>query len=223
VSAEQVAETVPIYTIGYGSRSWDEFLAELQAHGIEYLLDVRSAPYSRFKPEFSRRELEHRLRAQGIRYVYLGDRLGGQPADGDCYVADKVVYERVLDKPFFREGIARLQSAYAQQLRVALMCSEARPDACHRSKLIGVALAGLGIPVAHIDEGGQLRSQDEVVQALTGGQLDLFGAPGFSSRKRYRAEQAGPAERNGSEAEQEDGRTAAWGTEDKDGGTGEAG
>jgi uncharacterized protein (DUF488 family) len=188
--ADAASSPAAIYTIGYGARSYEEFLAVLQAHRIDYLIDVRSAPYSRFKPEFSKRELENRLRLHGIHYVYLGDQLGGQPEDRDCYVDDKVVYERVKEKPFYRAGIGRLQSAFRQGLRVALMCSEGKPEMCHRSKLIAASLVELGIPVMHIDEDGALRTQAAVVADLTDGQLSLFGDYDFTSRKRYRAEES---------------------------------
>ncbi len=95
---------IPIHTIGYGSRSLDEFVAALQTHGVEYIIDVRSAPYSSFKPEFSKGALEASLRERGIRYLYLGDALGGQPKDRDCYEDDKVVYARVKEKPFYPRG-----------------------------------------------------------------------------------------------------------------------
>ena len=65
------------------------------------------------------------------------------------------------------------------------MCSEGRPEQCHRSKLIGEALAGLGISLCHIDEDGALLTQRQVIDRLTHGQLDLFGQPCFTSRKRY--------------------------------------
>jgi hypothetical protein len=65
------------------------------------------------------------------------------------------------------------------------MCSEGRPEQCHRSKLIGEALALMGIPLSHIDEDGMLLSQAQVIDRLTHGQLDLFGQPAFTSRKRY--------------------------------------
>lgn len=178
---------IPIHTIGYGSRSLDEFVAALQTHGIEYIIDVRSAPYSSFKPEFSKGALEASLRERGIRYLYLGDALGGQPKDRDCYEDDKVVYARVKEKPFYRAGIVRVQTAFRQQRRVALMCSEGKPELCHRSKLIAPSLIELGIPVVHIDEHDSLRSQDEVMAGLTDGQLSLFGDHDFTSRKRYRA------------------------------------
>lgn len=178
---------IPLYTIGYGNRSLDDFVALLQDHNIEYVLDVRSAPYSRFKPEFSKGALEAALRERGIRYLYLGDQLGGQPKDRDCYEDDKVIYERVKEKPFYRAGIERLRIAFGQQRRIALMCSEGKPEMCHRSKLIGASLAELGIPVTHIDENGALRTQEDVLADLTDGQLSLFGDHDFTSRKRYRA------------------------------------
>ncbi len=175
----------PVFTIGYGARAVEALIAVLHEHQIVFLVDVRSAPYSRFKPEFSRDALERALRQQGIRYVYLGDALGGRPADPDCYVDDKVDYERVKGKDFYQAGIERVRAAWQRGVRFVLLCSEGKPEQCHRSKLIGETLAGLGIPVAHIDEHDVLRSQDEVIQRLTGGQLSLFGDHEFTSRKRY--------------------------------------
>lgn len=175
----------PVFTIGYGARTVDGLIAVLLTHQIVFLVDVRTAPYSRFKPEFSKDALERELKQQGIRYIYLGDALGGRPADPDCYVDDKVDYERVKGKAFYQIGIERVQAAWQRGVRFVLMCSEGKPEQCHRSKLIGETLAGLGIPVAHIDEHDQLRSQDEVIQRLTGGQLSLFGDHEFTSRKRY--------------------------------------
>ena len=52
----------PIYTIGYGNRALEDFLTILEAHQIRYLIDVRSVPYSRFKPEFSKTSLENAVR-----------------------------------------------------------------------------------------------------------------------------------------------------------------
>ena len=65
--------TIPVHTIGYGSQTLDDFVPVLTAHGIAYLIDVRSAPYSRFKPEFSRNALEaHWLQAEIIANLLAG-------------------------------------------------------------------------------------------------------------------------------------------------------
>jgi len=179
---------ISLYTVGYGARTIDDFLALLELWGIAFLLDVRSRPYSRYKPDFSKDALEQHLKGRGIRYVFMGDTLGGQPADPDCYTDDgKVDYEICRQKPFFLEGISRLQSAWQLGHAVALMCSEGKPEQCHRSKLIGPALEEAGIPVIHIDENDQPLSQEEVLMRVIGGQPSLFG-PDFyqlTSRKRH--------------------------------------
>jgi uncharacterized protein (DUF488 family) len=181
--------SIPVYTIGYGSRALDDFVSVLKTHEIGYLIDVRSAPYSRFKPEFSKNALEAHLREHGIRYIYLGDKLGGQPDDPTCYADGKVIYDEVRQRSFFQEGLTRLVAAFRRRLRVVLMCSEGKPEQCHRSKLIGQALVEQGIPVTHIDENGELVSQADIINELTDGQLSLFGDPDFTSRKRYRKEE----------------------------------
>ncbi len=177
--------TIPIYTIGYGSRSIEQFVKALQRYDIAYLVDVRSAPYSRYKPEFSKEELADELQRHGIRYLFMGDTLGGQPGDENCYVNGVVDYVKVKATHFYADGIHRIQTAFSQQRRVALMCSEGKPEECHRSKLIGVTLTDGEIPVIHIDGNDALRSQAEIIDRLTGGQLSLFGEPTFRSRKRY--------------------------------------
>jgi uncharacterized protein (DUF488 family) len=193
-AAAPTADDPTLHTIGYGARSLDELVTALKTHRIEYLFDVRSSPYSKFKPEFTKEALEAALKARGIRYVFVGDTLGGQPRDPDCYTGGKVDYEKVRQQAFFQSGLERLRKAHEQRLRAALMCSEGRPEQCHRSKMIGEALASAGIPVRHIDEDGQLLTQTQVMDRLTGGQLDFFGGPALTSRKRY-----GPATADDSE------------------------
>jgi uncharacterized protein (DUF488 family) len=183
----EAARICPLYTIGYGARTLDEFIAELKANHIEYLIDVRTAPYSKFKPEFSKELLQYHLERADIRYLFMGDTLGGQPKDPACHTDGKVDYDKVRVQPFFQTGIQRLRKAFEQQKPVALMCSEGRPEQCHRSKLIGEALAAIGIPVSHIDEDGEVVSQTQVIDRLTKGQMSLFGETSFTSRKRYGA------------------------------------
>jgi uncharacterized protein (DUF488 family) len=190
------AERPPIFTIGYGARSLGEFLAALKANRIQYLIDVRTSPYSKFKPEFSKEALKLHVERAGIRYLFMGDTLGGQPRDPDCMTEGKVDYDKVRAQSFFQDGIGRLREAFEQQRPVALMCSEGRPEQCHRSKLIGEALLAAGVPVCHLDEDGSRLTQTQVIDRLTKGQLDLFGQASFTSRKRY-----GPREGEGEAGE----------------------
>jgi uncharacterized protein (DUF488 family) len=177
----------PIYTIGYSARTIEDLLQFLEQHDIEYLVDVRSQPYSAIKPEFSKAALEARLQQEGFRYVFLGDALGGRPSDPSCYSNGKVDYELVSVKPFYREGIERLHSALGQDLHLALMCSEGKPENCHRTKLIGRTLDAEGIDVRHIDETGAVKTQQDVLDEITHGQQSMFGPPPTvsTSRKKY--------------------------------------
>ena len=184
---ENLQDPIPIYTIGYGSRSIEQFIEVLQHHKIAYLIDVRSTPYSRYKPEFSKEALAAELQQHRIRYVFMGDTLGGHPDDETCYdEKGQVDYEKVKDTESYQNGVARLQTAFAQRQCVALMCSEGKPEECHRSKLIGTSLDKEEIPVIHIDENDKEQPQEKVIDRLTGGQMRLFGEDTFHSRKGYR-------------------------------------
>lgn len=68
------------------------------------------------------------------------------------------------------------------------MCAEAKPQDCHRSKMIGPALQEVGIELMHVCEDGRsVKSQSEVMALLAGGQLGLFGPEmPLTSRRRYR-------------------------------------
>lgn len=178
----------PIYTIGYGAREIDRFIAVLKKYRVDFLIDIRSRPYSRYKPEFSKQALQRTLQQNDIRYVFMGDTLGGQPEDPDCYREDGMVdYDRIRKKEFYEQGIGRLRQAYQNQLRVVLMCSEGKPEMCHRCKLIGESLGDEQIDVAHIDENDQLISQLDALLRLNKGQLSLFDDfHTYTSRKKYR-------------------------------------
>lgn len=178
----------PIFTIGYGGRSLDDFLSLLEQFQVEYLVDVRSKPYSKFQPEFSAEALKRRLREAGIRYVFMGDRLGGRPDIPSCYTPDgRIDYTKLAGKEFYLNGINRLHKAWKGGHRIVLMCSEKKPEDCHRSKLIGRTLTEANIEVLHIDEEGKLLTQQAVMLRLTNGQLPLFGNDdiGQTSRKSY--------------------------------------
>jgi uncharacterized protein (DUF488 family) len=43
-----------LYTIGHSTRTLDELVSALKAHGIETLVDIRAFPMSRRLPYFNR-------------------------------------------------------------------------------------------------------------------------------------------------------------------------
>ncbi|MGH2544667.1 MAG: DUF488 family protein, partial [Ardenticatenaceae bacterium] len=134
-----------IFTIGHSNHSLEAFVELLQRQGIEVLVDVRSQPYSRYASHFGSRSLKEVVAASGMRYVFLGNELGGRP--GGAYFYDEegyVLYGRVAASSLFLEGIARLEQGI-ESYRVAIMCSEEDPVGCHRHLLVGRVLRERGI------------------------------------------------------------------------------
>jgi len=176
-----------ILSIGYTGRKFDDFVRVLRDRGVTHLVDVRTAPYSKFHEAYNRIELEDALKPTGIKYIFMGDLLGGRPDDRECYDDDgRVVYAKVADKEFFQRGIRQLlRGAITHHRVLCLMCSELRPEQCHRSKLIGEALKLLNVSVQHIDQSDSLADQDTVMARIDSGQLKLFDEAS-SSRKAYR-------------------------------------
>jgi uncharacterized protein (DUF488 family) len=180
----------PLITFGYGRRTLEDCLVLLKAHRVEYVVDVRSSPRSGYKPEFSREPLSAAFRQSGLTYVFMGDELGGRPNDPSCYdERGHVDYLACRRRVRFADGITRLLHASRNGYRVALMCSEGKPETCHRSKLIAEVLTESGVGVLHLDETDKLRSHDEIIGRLQSAQLALLdGSAGnvlHRSRGRY--------------------------------------
>lgn len=174
-----------LYSIGYGGRKIEEFTSLIKRYGIKFLVDLRSKPYSRYNTEFSQKNLKAILHDNGIKYIFMGDSLGGMPSDFSCYTDGYVDYGKVQEKGFYKKGIERLLVASEKKIPVVLMCSEKKPHECHRSKLVGETLSKNNIEINHIDETGELVSQRRVILRLYNNQHSLFDDKPFISRKRY--------------------------------------
>ena len=173
-------QALTVYTAGHSNHPRERFAKELlRRHGIAVLADVRSAPYSRFAPDFDREALRSFLATRDVRYVYCGDELGGRPSDPACYEDGRVRYDRVVGAAWFRRGLDRLLAEAASH-RVAVMCSEAKPLHCHRTLLVAHALDRRGVGVEHILADGSLASHAAVMDDLlakhnlSDAQTDLF-------------------------------------------------
>jgi len=67
-----------VFTIGHSTHPLPAFVDLLRRHGVTALADVRSAPYSRFDPQYNREALEQALDGNGIKYVFWGRELGAE-------------------------------------------------------------------------------------------------------------------------------------------------
>jgi uncharacterized protein (DUF488 family) len=154
-----------VYTIGHSAHSYKELASLLAAHGIQVVVDIRSAPYSRFAPQFDREILQKSLTQNGVKYLFLGSELGGRPSNPAYYDAQgHVLYSSITRDAAFISGIERLERGIAE-FRVALMCGEEDPAHCHRRLLVGRVLAEHGHQMLHIRGDARLETDAEVAAA----------------------------------------------------------
>jgi uncharacterized protein (DUF488 family) len=156
------SRSMTIYSIGHSNQPMEAFLELLIKHSVQALIDVRSHPYSRYVPHFNSPELAHAAGHVNIQYLFMGKELGGRPDGEEFYDADDhVMYSRVAESPLFLKGIKRLEEI-GKASRVAIMCSEEDPTACHRHLLIGRILARRGINLLHIRGDGHIQTAEEL-------------------------------------------------------------
>ena len=127
-----------IFTIGYEGTTMPEFIAALQAAGVQRVIDVRALPLSR-RPGFSKTPLRGALEEAGIEYMHL--KALGTPTEGRNAARAgrhgdlERIYAGQLELP---EAIA--QSAQMLELAAekpsALLCFEREPRHCHRTLLL---------------------------------------------------------------------------------------
>lgn len=163
-----------IYTIGHSNHPIEVLLKLLHIHGIGQVVDVRSQPYSRWASQFNREALQRAVEEAGLRYRFMGGRLGGRPQDPALYAADSTSehprpdYGRMAESHAFVQGLEELMAIAAEQ-PTAVLCSEGDHRQCHRDKLLAPALLRAGWCVQHITPEGEA-----VTASLPPEQLSLF-------------------------------------------------
>lgn len=140
-------EHADFYTLSYAGRSIGEVLNALRSAGVATLVDIRHAPVSMYKPDFSKNNLAQHVNAAGVAYCHLPD-LGipreirslaiGKPDRSDLWVW----YDRYVVEPFIGRNLHHFFNFVDHP--IALMCVEADPTSCHRHRLaLALERAGL--------------------------------------------------------------------------------
>jgi uncharacterized protein (DUF488 family) len=158
-----------LYTIGHSTRTIDELIAALRAHGIQSLVDIRAFPMSRRLPQFNREALESSLAQAGIQYVWM-KALGGyrkKILDESPNIALRNQsfrnYGDYMLTPEFEQA-ARELVALAEQSPTAYMCAERMYFQCHRM-LVSDWLVAHGHEVRHINDEGPVRAHKLTAEA----------------------------------------------------------
>jgi uncharacterized protein (DUF488 family) len=147
-----------IFTVGHSTRTEEEFLDILHAHGIRRVVDVRRYPGSRRHPHFSRESLARTLPMRGIAYEHAaalgGRRTPAADSANDAWrSASFRAYADHLGTADFQDALAGVLAG-ADDLPTAIMCAEAVPWRCHR-QLIADVLVARGYNVLNILSAGR--------------------------------------------------------------------
>lgn len=161
----RMSPTFDLYSIGHSTHSEDRFRSLLEGAGVNAIADVRSSPYSRHFPHFSKAEIQAWLKEAGLAYSFLGRELGGRPDDPRLFHNGVADYEAMAKTPTFLEGMERLLKG-AQRYRIAMMCSEQAPLDCHRCLLVARRLAEKGVCTGHILASGEVLPHSVIEERL---------------------------------------------------------
>lgn len=125
-----------LYTIGYENKTLDTFIELLTLYHIKTLVDVRELPFS-YKKGFSKTPLRELVETNGINYIHI--REVGTPKWLRNELEENRDYDTFFSK--YDEYLATQGTALSEITKLAysghtcLMCVEANPEKCHRSRI----------------------------------------------------------------------------------------
>ncbi len=163
-----------IYTMGYTlfqngrDIEIERMFQTLKGYGINFLVDVRSIPFSKHYPQCNADNMKIAGRNLGIPYMNMpeiGAKANSQqevfskaadiffeqevfpiaksnrPERTELLSTDEIVdFNKFRHDKYFISGLKRIEYAYGKNFTLCLMCSEKKPIDCHRYFLISKAL-----------------------------------------------------------------------------------
>lgn len=144
---------VTIFSVGHGTRPFDELVETLASGGVTGVADVRSFPGSRRNPQYGKDIFAAELAGAGVAYDWIPE-LGGRrklQAESPNFawtVPAFRAYADHTDTPEFARGLERLL-ALAAERPTAFLCAETHWSQCHR-RILADKLWSLGHEVVHL-------------------------------------------------------------------------
>ncbi len=143
-----------IFTIGIGNQPIQDFIQNLKKYNIQAVIDIRSKPDSRYRPDYNRQTLQKHLLTNKIGYKFQGDKLGGIPSNPELYTNELPDYEKIRKTIPYQQGLDYLEKGLEFDCRMALLCACSDYTKCHRYNLVGKDLERKGYEVMHILKDG---------------------------------------------------------------------
>jgi uncharacterized protein (DUF488 family) len=138
--------TPDFFTVGYTGLGIQKFIDNLRYAKVRTLIDVRYLPLSRFKPEFSKSNLQRSLSSNGITYLHRRDL--GVPSEirkrwlNTNHNAIWSWYDETVIPTITKINLSN--DFRFDRGRFALMCMEYDPTECHRHRIF-LELTRLGL------------------------------------------------------------------------------
>lgn len=174
-----------VLTIGHSTRTTEDFVHLLKAHGVERLVDVRTVARSRHNPQFNRDQLSRAMHRSRLHYRYMPGLGGFRRARRDStntawHNASFRGFADYMQTPEFRKSLDDLIEL-AKHERIAVMCAEVVPWRCHRS-LIADALLAQGVEVREISTSTRTRLHTMTPWAQINGSRVSYPGDGSATR-----------------------------------------
>ncbi|MCY2930468.1 MAG: DUF488 domain-containing protein [Planctomycetota bacterium] len=150
--AERQNAMPAVYTVGYERWSVDRLLDEVMLAGISRIIDVRSNPVAR-RYGFHRSSLSRVAGKVGLEYVHVPEV--GIPSSLRHDLDGMEDYDRLFDHytntllPSQPDAVRRVSDLVIQKASV-LLCMEADPALCHRTRLAAIISSMTHLPVRDI-------------------------------------------------------------------------
>lgn len=137
-----------IFTIGYGGRSKDEFLALLRSHGIRTVADVRLYPGHAYRGTWVKAKtpdkgIEKWLADDGLTYKDL-------PELGNEFLGSEDWQERYRQQ-LESSGEQRIKGLAGLPEPICLLCAEKLSKDCHRRLIAEYLAEQWSIEIHHIE------------------------------------------------------------------------
>lgn len=156
-----------LFTIGHSQYDVNYFISLLNQYHIDYVLDVRSTPYSKYAEQYNKENISISLISANIKYIFMGKYFGARPQDKNLYHSEGYLdFEKVRESKEFHKGMENVKLGLSQGHNIVLMCTEKEPIDCHRAILVARAFEIHGVYVKHILSNGEILTQQQLNEQL---------------------------------------------------------
>jgi uncharacterized protein (DUF488 family) len=135
-----------IQTIGYQNLKFDDFIHILHERGVRMVIDVRNNPFS-FKKGFSKKWLSTHLPEYNIDYINIPEL--GIPSRDRKELTGSSLWNKYRELLIMNAVQLQKAADIIQKQIAVLMCFEAHPAECHRSRLAEKLSEMTGFPIVH--------------------------------------------------------------------------